>query len=244
MYVKSPRGLRTTWGPDGAPIRDPYAVRVLWTRGLPSYGIDECPHEVEGGLRIGAVLLGEFAYCPKYYGWTFLGGLGEGSLCGHVVEGFLALFCGGSLGGPSAACCGYASWLACWRISGASMGIPSSLLSISGLEAWCYEARRFASRCLARVRGAPFEGSVRPMFGVICLCWSWRMPWGSWCFGVFPRLGWTPGAGSPGVVFFLRSWLRGVRWRQRRTTKRCRRRSMLFCCGVFGGVSGAFGWCW
>ncbi|MFZ8837979.1 MAG: hypothetical protein ACO2PM_03425, partial [Pyrobaculum sp.] len=61
MYVKSPRGLRTTWGPDGAPIRDPYAVRVLWTRGLPSYGIDECPHEVEGGLRIGAVLLGEFA---------------------------------------------------------------------------------------------------------------------------------------------------------------------------------------
>ncbi len=27
---------------------DPYAVRVLWTRGLPSYGIDGCPHEVEG----------------------------------------------------------------------------------------------------------------------------------------------------------------------------------------------------
>jgi hypothetical protein len=37
---------------------DPYAVGVLWTRGLPSYGIDGCPHEVEGGLRIGAVLLG------------------------------------------------------------------------------------------------------------------------------------------------------------------------------------------
>ena len=58
MYAKSPRGLRATWGPDGAPIRDPYAVRVLWTRGLPSYGIDGCPHEVEEGLRIGAVLLG------------------------------------------------------------------------------------------------------------------------------------------------------------------------------------------
>jgi len=36
-----------------------------------------------------------FAYCPKCGGWTFLGGLGEGSLCGHVVEGFLALLCGG-----------------------------------------------------------------------------------------------------------------------------------------------------
>jgi hypothetical protein len=32
-----------------------------------------------------------------------------GSLCGHVVEGFLALFCGCSLGGPSAAFFGYAS---------------------------------------------------------------------------------------------------------------------------------------
>jgi sulfate adenylyltransferase len=29
---------------------DPYAVHVLWTRGLPSYGIDGCPYEVEGGL--------------------------------------------------------------------------------------------------------------------------------------------------------------------------------------------------
>ena len=37
---ESPRGLRATWGPDGAPIRDPYAVGVLWMRGLPSYGID------------------------------------------------------------------------------------------------------------------------------------------------------------------------------------------------------------
>ena len=82
-------------GPDGAPIRDPYAVGVLWMRGLPSYGIDGCPHEVEGGLRIGAVLLGDFVYCPKYCGWTILGGPGEGSLCGHVVEGFLALFCEG-----------------------------------------------------------------------------------------------------------------------------------------------------
>ncbi len=102
-----------------------------------------------------------------------------GSLCGRVVEGFLALFCGGSFGGSSAAFCGYASWLAWWWISGASMGIPSSLLSISGLEGWCYETRRFASRCLARLRGDLFERSVRPMFGVICLCWSWTTPRGA-----------------------------------------------------------------
>jgi hypothetical protein len=42
-----------TWGPDGVPIRNPYAVRVLWMRGLPSYGIDGCPYEVEGGGDLG-----------------------------------------------------------------------------------------------------------------------------------------------------------------------------------------------
>ena len=45
------------------------------------------------------------------------------------------------------------------------MGIPSSLLSISGLKAWCYETHRFASRCIAGIRGSPFEGFVRRMFG-------------------------------------------------------------------------------
>ncbi len=71
MYVKSPRGLRATWGPDGAPIRDPYAVRVLWMRGLPSYGIDGPPYEVDKEIR--PVLLGEFAYCLKCGGWRWAG---------------------------------------------------------------------------------------------------------------------------------------------------------------------------
>jgi sulfate adenylyltransferase len=57
---------------------------MVWGRGLPSYGIDGPPHEVDRGLR--PVLLGEFAYCPKCGEWTFLGGPGEGSLCGHEVE--------------------------------------------------------------------------------------------------------------------------------------------------------------
>jgi len=65
---------------------DPYAVHVLWRRGLPSYGIDGPPHEVDRGLRIRPVLLGEFAYCPKCGEWTYLCGPGEGSLCGHEVE--------------------------------------------------------------------------------------------------------------------------------------------------------------
>ncbi len=64
---------------------DPYAVHVLWTRGLPSYGIDGPPHEVEGDLGLGLFCWG-FAYCPKCGEWTFPGGLGEGSLCGHEVE--------------------------------------------------------------------------------------------------------------------------------------------------------------
>ncbi len=90
---------------------DPYAVCVLWTRGLPSYGIDGPPHEVEGGLRIGAVLLGDFAYCPKYCGWTYLGGAGEGSLCGHEVE----RVSGSLLRGFSWRAFGYLLWLCVLR---------------------------------------------------------------------------------------------------------------------------------
>jgi hypothetical protein len=77
---------------------DPYAVRVLWTRGLPSYGIDGPPHEVEGAVLLGVCLLSQVRRV-----------VGEGPLCGRVVDGFLALFCGGSPGGSSAAFCGYAS---------------------------------------------------------------------------------------------------------------------------------------
>ncbi len=40
---------------------DLYAVRVLWTRGLSSYGIDRPPHEVDRGL-IGGLGLGLFCW--------------------------------------------------------------------------------------------------------------------------------------------------------------------------------------
>jgi hypothetical protein len=85
-----------------------------------------------------------------------------------------------------------------------------------------------------------FVGPVRPTFSGGCLCWSWTTPWGSWCFGWGER----PGQDLPASLeFFLRSWLRGVRWRRRfwwrwivrRTTKRCRRRSMFFVVGFLVG---------
>ena len=135
-------------------------------------------------------------------------------------EGFWLSSAGGSFGGSSAAFCGYASWLAWWWISGASMGIPSSLLSISGLETWCYETHRFASLCLARIREAPFEGSVRPTFGggLYVLVFELEDALGE----LVLRLGWTPGvlwriSRRLLDVFFLRSWLRGMRWSGFRT---------------------------
>jgi hypothetical protein len=105
--------------------------------------------------------------------------VGEGSLCGHVVEGLLRGVLLEGLWPPSVV------W---WWINDVSVGIPSSLLSISGLEAWCYEACRLVSRRLARLRGA-CEADVRRYMLVLEL---------DGALGVL-RLGWTPGAGSPGV---------------------------------------------
>ena len=83
------------------------------------------------------------------------------------------------------------------------------------------------------------------------MCWSWTTPWVSWCFGVFPRLGWTLGAlwrisRRLLDVFFLRSWLRGARWRRRfwrrwnvrRRRKRCRRSMLFFVVGFLVGFVG------
>ncbi|MEM1596893.1 MAG: sulfate adenylyltransferase [Pyrobaculum sp.] len=69
---------------------DPYATQILWTRGLPSYGINAPPHEVDKGLKIRPVNLGEFAYCPKCGEYTYLGisygGYKETPLCSHEPE--------------------------------------------------------------------------------------------------------------------------------------------------------------
>ena len=69
---------------------DPYSTQYLWTRGLPSYGINEPPHEADKGLRIRPVNLGEFAYCPVCGEYTYLGisygDYKEAPLCGHTPE--------------------------------------------------------------------------------------------------------------------------------------------------------------
>jgi sulfate adenylyltransferase len=69
---------------------DPYATQRLWTRGLPSYGLGAPPHELDKGLRIRPVNLGEFAYCPKCGEYTYLGisngDVREAPLCGHEPE--------------------------------------------------------------------------------------------------------------------------------------------------------------
>jgi sulfate adenylyltransferase len=44
---------------------DPYATQYLWTKGLPSYGINAPPHELDKGLKIRPVNMPELAYCPK-----------------------------------------------------------------------------------------------------------------------------------------------------------------------------------
>lgn len=69
---------------------DPYATQYLWTRGLPSYGIEAPPYQVDKGVKVRPVNLGEFAYCPKCGEYTYLGmaygDYKEPPLCGHPPE--------------------------------------------------------------------------------------------------------------------------------------------------------------
>jgi sulfate adenylyltransferase len=71
---------------------DPYATQYLWTKGLPSYGINEPPHLTDKGLKIRPVHMGELAFCPKCGEWTYLGipldvpEVKQLPLCGHKPE--------------------------------------------------------------------------------------------------------------------------------------------------------------
>ncbi len=44
---------------------DPYATHKLWSEGLPSYGLNAPPYDLDKGLKIRPVLMKEFWYCPK-----------------------------------------------------------------------------------------------------------------------------------------------------------------------------------
>jgi len=56
---------------------DPYATQKLWTKGLPSYGFPDSPLNVDKGLSIRPVNVGEFVYCPV------CGGMVYADTCSH-----------------------------------------------------------------------------------------------------------------------------------------------------------------
>jgi len=143
------------------------------------------------------------------------------------------------------------------------MGTPSSLLSILGLRRrlWrCYEAHRFASRRLARLRGTPFEGFVRPMFGggLYVLVLELDDALGELVLRRFP----SARVDARGFVEDLPASFRRVLFEElvargeveAAVLAALERASeeeevpppwyVVFCGGVFGGVCGAFGWCW
>ncbi len=59
---------------------DPYATQILWTKGIPSFGFEAPPHEVDYGLKIRPVNMGEFWYCPK------CGEIAYSGSCAHEKE--------------------------------------------------------------------------------------------------------------------------------------------------------------
>jgi sulfate adenylyltransferase len=44
---------------------DSYATQILWDKGIPSYGFEAPPYDVDNGVKIRPQNMGEFWYCPK-----------------------------------------------------------------------------------------------------------------------------------------------------------------------------------
>ncbi len=59
---------------------DPYATQILWSKGIPSFGFNAPPYEVDYGLKIRPVNIGEFWYCPK------CGEVAYAGSCAHEKE--------------------------------------------------------------------------------------------------------------------------------------------------------------
>ena len=59
---------------------DPYATQKLWSEGLPSFGIEASPNEVDHGLDIIPQNMGEFWYCPVCNEIAYSG------YCNHVDQ--------------------------------------------------------------------------------------------------------------------------------------------------------------
>ena len=79
------------WGRDHAAVGDyydSYATQTLWTKGIPGFGFDAAPCEVDRGLVLRPQNMGEFWYCPK------CGEIAYNANCGHldVVQRFSGSF--------------------------------------------------------------------------------------------------------------------------------------------------------
>lgn len=59
---------------------DPYATQKLWSEGLPSYGIEASPNDVDHGLKIIPQNMSEFWYCPVCNEIAYSG------YCNHLKE--------------------------------------------------------------------------------------------------------------------------------------------------------------
>ncbi len=57
---------------------DMYATQILWTKGIPSFGFEAPPNEVDYGLKIIPQNMAEFWYCPKCQEMVY------SETCGHV----------------------------------------------------------------------------------------------------------------------------------------------------------------
>lgn len=56
---------------------DPYATQLLWSKGIPSYGLPAPPYDLDKGLKIRPVNIQEFWYCPV------CGEIAYSESCGH-----------------------------------------------------------------------------------------------------------------------------------------------------------------
>ena len=59
---------------------DKFATQILWLKGIPSYGFDKPPTEIEGGLQIRPRNMREFWYCPVCKEMAY------SENCGHTKE--------------------------------------------------------------------------------------------------------------------------------------------------------------
>ena len=73
---------------------DKFATQILWLKGIPSYGLDKPPTEIEGGLQIRPQNMREFWYCPVCKEMAYSENCGhekeKQKLSGSLIRGLVA----------------------------------------------------------------------------------------------------------------------------------------------------------